>query len=82
MTKKFSFRFVVIMLSLLTIVGINAALAQEEKTLVIGINAAPASLDALHEGGSIVNIRHYGMIYDTLVRTMADASLAPMLATE
>jgi peptide/nickel transport system substrate-binding protein len=82
MPKKFPFRIVLVLLSLLVAIGINGALAQEDKTLVIGINAAPASLDALHEGGSIVNIRHYGMIFDTLVRTMPDASLAPMLATE
>ena len=58
------------------------ALAQAEKVLTIGINAHPASLDPHHEGGNITGIRHWGMIFDTLVRTMPDGSLGPMLATE
>jgi len=56
--------------------------AQGEKLLTIGINAAPAALDPHHEGSSIVNIRHFSLIYDTLVRILPDASLEPQLATE
>lgn len=59
--------------------AISIASAQ---TLTIGINAAPAALDPHHEGASIVNIRHFSMIFDTLVRTMPDGSLEPQLATE
>ncbi len=72
---------VLAVLLLLTLLSAGALAAQEGRTLTIGINAEPGSLDPHHVPGSIIGNRIYHMIFDSLTRTDAAGNVQPMLAT-
>jgi peptide/nickel transport system substrate-binding protein len=68
--------------SVLLLGGLSLALAQDDTTLTIGINAEARSLDPHHVPGAIIGNRIYHMIFDQLTRTDSAGQVQPMLATE